>query len=135
MKKNSIYFIAIAFLVAKWLKILIYANERTCDVSRTQDDVKSQIVEHLCKDYVYWVESLQSWCAARTTYCDSSYDVTIATYLLPALYISKMKNALFILLLQSLTDFLVLVLCNVHIRSDQPNEHQEQITVLEGGKL
>ena len=93
-------------------------------------------MEHLCKNYVYRVESLQSWCAARTTYCDSSY-VTIATYyyLLPALYFPKMKNALLLLLLQSLPHFLVLVLCNVHIPSDRLNEHQEQITLLEGGKL
>ena len=37
------------------------------------------------------------------------------------------------LLLQSLTDFLVLVLCNVHIHSHPLNEQQEQITLLEGG--
>ena len=91
-------------------------------------------MEHLCKNYVYRVESLQSLCAARTTYCDSSY-VTIATYLLPALSLPKMKNALLLLLLQSLTHFLVLVLCNVHIHSARLNEHQEQITLLEGGKL
>ena len=43
MKKNGIYFIAMAFLVAELFKILIYANKRTCDVSSwTQDDVKSQ---------------------------------------------------------------------------------------------
>jgi len=35
----------------------------------------------------------------------------------------------------ALTDFLVLVLCNVHIRSHLLNEQQEQITLLEGGKL
>ena len=34
------------------------------------------------------------------------------------------------LLLQSLTDFLVLVLCNGHIRSQPLNEHQEQITLI-----
>ena len=28
--------------------------------------------------------------------CDSGYDVTIATYSLPDLYIAKMKNALFV---------------------------------------
>ena len=33
------------------------------------------------------------------------------------------------LLLQSLTDFLVLALGNVHIRSHPLNEHQEQITL------
>ena len=39
------------------------------------------------------------------------------------------------LLLQSLMDFVVLVLCNVHIRSHSLNEQQEQVTLLEGGKL
>ena len=39
------------------------------------------------------------------------------------------------LLLQSLTDFLVLVLCNVHIHSHPMNQQQEQLTLLEGGKL
>jgi len=38
------------------------------------------------------------------------------------------------LLLQSLMDFLVLVLCNVHICSHPQNEQQE-ITLVEGGKL
>ena len=33
------------------------------------------------------------------------------------------------LLLQSITDFLVLVLCNVHIRSHPLNDQQEQITL------
>ena len=41
------------------------------------------------------VEILQGECAARTTCCDSSYDVTIATYLLSDLCLPKMKNALF----------------------------------------
>ena len=36
------------------------------------------------------------------------------------------------LLLQCLTDFLVLVLCNVHISSHPLNKQQEQITLLEG---
>ena len=35
------------------------------------------------------------------------------------------------LLLQSGTDFLVLLLCNVHIRSHPLNEQQEQIKLLE----
>ena len=43
MIKNGVYFIVVAFLVAKLFKILIYANKRTCDVTRwTQNDVKSQ---------------------------------------------------------------------------------------------
>ena len=39
------------------------------------------------------------------------------------------------LLLQSLTDFLVLVLCNVHISSHPLNKQQEQMTLLDGEKL
>lgn len=39
------------------------------------------------------------------------------------------------MLFQSLTDFLVLVLCNVYIRSPTLNEQLEQLTFLEGGKL
>ena len=39
------------------------------------------------------------------------------------------------LLLQSLTDFLVLVLCNVHISSHPLNKQQEQITLPEGEKF
>ena len=37
------------------------------------------------------------------------------------------------LLLQSLTDFLILVLCDVHIRSHSLNEHQELIALLREG--
>ena len=44
----------------------------------------------------YRVEILQGLCAARTTHCDSGYDVTIATYSLADLYLPKMKNALFV---------------------------------------
>ena len=36
------------------------------------------------------------------------------------------------LLIQSLTDFLELMLCNVHISSHALNKQQEQITLLEG---
>ena len=39
------------------------------------------------------------------------------------------------LLLQSLTHFLLLVLCNIHIRLHPLNEQQDQITLLAGGKL
>ena len=43
MLKNGIYFIVMALLVSKLFKILIYANEMTCDISLwTQNDVKSQ---------------------------------------------------------------------------------------------
>ena len=41
-----------------------------------------------------------------------------------------MKKLMPYLLLQSQTHFLVLVLCNVHVRSYPLNEQQEQITLL-----
>jgi len=41
MMKNGVYFIVIAFLVAKLLKILIYANWMACDVTAgTQSGAK-----------------------------------------------------------------------------------------------
>ena len=86
-------------------------------------------MEYLCKYKVYRVEILQGWCAARTTDCDTSYDVTIATYSLPDLYLSQMKNDLFVP-----PAFLVLVQCNFYIHSHPLHEQQEQ-TLLEGEKL
>ena len=53
-------------------------------------------MEYLSKYRVYRVEILQGRCAARTTHFDNSYDVTIATYALPDLYLPIMKNALFV---------------------------------------
>ena len=50
MTKNGVYFIVIAFLVAELFKILIYEDYRGCDLTRrTQNDVKSQNMEYLCK--------------------------------------------------------------------------------------
>ena len=51
----------------------------------------------------------------------------MATYSLLDHYLPKMKTALFVA--PELTDFLVLVLCNVLIRSHLLNEQQEQITL------
>ena len=34
MTKNALYFIVTALLVAKLFKILLHANQRTCDVTR-----------------------------------------------------------------------------------------------------
>ena len=43
MMKNDVYFIVTALLVAEIFKILIYANEMTCDVILwPQSDVKLQ---------------------------------------------------------------------------------------------
>jgi len=41
---------------------------------------------------VYRFEILRDWCATRTTHCNSGYDATIATYLLPDLFLPKMKK-------------------------------------------
>ena len=48
---------------------------------------------YLCKYLVYRVEILQVLCAARLIHYDGGYDVTIATYSLPDLYLPTMKNA------------------------------------------
>ena len=48
MIKSGVYFIVITPLVAESFKILVYANEMTCDVTLwTQNDVKSQKMEYL----------------------------------------------------------------------------------------
>ena len=48
MIKSGVYFIVITLLVAELFKILVYANEMTCDVTLwTQNDVKSQKMEYL----------------------------------------------------------------------------------------
>ena len=58
--KNGVYFIVMAFLVAKLFKILIYANRMNCDITMwAQSDVKVQNMEYLCKYQVYTVEILQ----------------------------------------------------------------------------
>ena len=53
-------------------------------------------MEYLCKYWVQRVEIFKGWSTARTTYCDSGYDVTIATFSLADLYLPKMKNGLFV---------------------------------------
>ena len=42
------------------------------------------------------LQGLLGWCAVRTIHFDSGYDITIATYSLPDLYLPKMKTALFV---------------------------------------
>ena len=60
-------------------------------------------------------------------------EIMMSTYSLPDLYLTKMKNALFFA--PESNGLLVLVLCNVHIRSHPLNEKEEQVTLLEGEKL
>ena len=131
MMKNVVCLIVLAFLVAEWLRF--WFMQIRCLVT-------SQC-GHCCKTTKFGISvlmlSLQSWnfagwLAARTAHCDSVYYITAATYSLPDLYLPKMKKCL-IMLLQSLT--YVLVLCTVHIHSHQLNEQQEQIALVEGGKL
>ena len=58
MVKNGIYFIVIAFLVAKLFKILIYANLMTCNVILwTQSSVKSQKIESISQPLLYRAET------------------------------------------------------------------------------
>ena len=108
------------------------------DLCKLEDLWGHKVDTKWCKITKYGISvhilSLQGWCAARTTHCGSGYDVTIATYSLPDLYLPKMKNALFVVP-ESNGLFFVLVLCNVHIRSHPLNEQHEQITLFEGGKL
>jgi len=53
---------------------------RTCDVTGlSQGDAWWQSMEYLRKYLVHSVEIFQGWCTARTTHCDSGYDVTVTT--------------------------------------------------------
>ena len=45
--KNDVYFIVVALLVAELFKILVFANQMTCDVTMWTHDVKSQKMEYL----------------------------------------------------------------------------------------
>jgi len=76
------------------------------------------------------VEILQSWCVPRTTHHDRGYDVTIATYSLPDLYLLKRKNALFVF-----PESNVLSCVRAHIRSHPLHKQQGLIALLEGEKL
>ena len=58
MMKNGVYFIVIALLVAELFKILIYANQATCDVILwAQSGVKSQKIEYLSPLFLYRAET------------------------------------------------------------------------------
>jgi len=54
MMKNGVHSTVIAFLFAEPFKTSAYANQTTCDVTLwTQNDVKQQNMEYLCKYLVY----------------------------------------------------------------------------------
>ena len=114
MLKNGVYFIVIAPLVAEVFPIWVMQIRR--------------LVTSQCNHKVYRVEILQGCCAVRTTHFDFGYDVTIATYSSPDLYLPKMKTALFVA--PEFNRLLVLALCNFHIHSHPLNEQQEQIRFL-----
>ena len=123
MMKNGVYFIVIAFLVAKLFKILFYANQRTCDVTGlTQNDVKSQIWNafantqstglKFCRVDVMRELHIEIRC------CHSNI-------LIPR-PLHKLKNALFVAPESDRLSF-ACVTCTC---SDLLNEHQELITLL-----
>ena len=63
MIKNGVYFIVIALLVAELFKILVYANEMTCDVTLwTQNYVTSQKMGYFRRFFLYRTETLYSCC-------------------------------------------------------------------------
>ena len=71
-------------------------DELSChDVHRKWCKILVQNIEYPWKYEVYRVDVLQGWCTARTTHCDSGYDVTMATSTIADLYLPKTKNALF----------------------------------------
>ena len=79
MMEKGIYFIVIALFVAELFKVLIYANQITCDVTQwTQNDVKQQEMEHLSKIFLYRTETFQS-SYIRTKYHDMAHcDISMA---------------------------------------------------------
>ena len=77
MMKTDVYFIRIALLVAKLFKILIYANQITCDVTLwTQNDVKSQKNWNISEDY-FFTELKLCAVVTLTTKC---HDVSTVTF-------------------------------------------------------
>lgn len=81
--RNGVYFIVRALLVAKLLKILIYANYRTCGITMwAQSDVKKKTKYGISVQIL----SQQGWnfaglmCGKLTTHCDGGYDVTPVLY-------------------------------------------------------
>ena len=96
--------------------------------------------------WTFTIINLQSWkfCKAGLKFC--KVDVLQKLHIVILVMMSPQQHTRFQtstfpkwkmphLLLKSLTDFLVLLLWNVHIHSHPLNEQQEQITILEGGKL
>ena len=76
-------------MVAELFKILVYtrcqnADTKSCTITKDGISVQTKSIGlRFCKGDVLH------------NFCGGGYDVTIATYLLPDLYLLKMKNALF----------------------------------------
>ena len=102
------------------------------DLCKLQDLWPHNMDTELCKFTKYGISvailSLQGWCVARTTHCDSGYNITIARYSLPDFYLPKMKKCY-----SRVIDFLVLVLCNVNICSHPLNKHKSKWHFLKEG--
>lgn len=79
-------------IVAELFKILVYtrcqnADTKSCTVTKYGISVQTKSIGlRFCKGYVL---------LELHNFCGGGYDVPIATYLLPDLYLIKMKNALF----------------------------------------
>mgnify|MGYP000311995531 CR=1 FL=1 len=95
----------------------------------TQNDVKYHNMEYLSLGLTFCRADMHQ----GTTHHDSGYDVTIATSLLPDLYLLKRKNALFV----SPESNRLSCVCAVyaHIHSHPRHKQQGLIALLEGGKL
>ena len=96
--KNGVYFIVIALLVAELFTDF--------DLCKLDDLWRHSVDTKWCKITKYGISvqilSLQGWNFAGLMCCKNyfilivGYDVTIATYSLPDLYLPKMKTALFV---------------------------------------
>ena len=61
MMMKGVYFLVIALLVPELFKILIYANQMTCDVTTdTKSGAKSQKIEYLAQRFLYRTETQYS---------------------------------------------------------------------------
>ena len=91
MKKNGVYFIVIALLVAELFKM-------SCDVTLwTQNDVKSQKMEYLWRLFLYRTETLYSCFTQHKVSWHFHWDIFMATKWAPGPLHSKDKIQGFLL--------------------------------------
>ena len=134
--KNGVYFIMIALLVAELYKLKFWFMQIR-GLARSQCGYKVMLSH----------KKLNICANAKSTgmkfrRIDVLQDLRIVTVVMtspwqhtPYQASTFLKWKMPSLLLQSLTDFVMVVLCNVHIRPHALNEQQEQITLPEGRKL